>query len=162
MERFFKYSLTVLFSIVSVLVFVQVVARYVFQLPIMGLDEIMVYPTLWLYWLGSVSASREDTQIKANVLDVFLKTDSAKQKIRIIADVTSFIVALWLTWWTYQYFLYAFRIWKGSPTLYIPMFYAESSMFIGMLFMTLYAGIYLVKNVRLLVDGTSKNEGVEA
>ena len=74
MERFYKYGLTLLISSVALLEFVQVMLRYVFQQPMMGLEEVLLYPTLWLYFLGSVNASREDTQIKANVLDVFLKT----------------------------------------------------------------------------------------
>ncbi|MGW8195671.1 MAG: TRAP transporter small permease subunit, partial [Desulforhopalus sp.] len=66
MERFFKYSLTVLISTVAAMEFYQVVMRYILEIPVMGLEELLVYPTLWLYFLGSVNASREDTQIKAN------------------------------------------------------------------------------------------------
>ena len=99
MERFFKYTLTVLISTVAAMEFYQVVMRYILELPVMGLEELLVYPTLWLYFLGSVNASREDTQIKANVLDVFLKTDRSKLIVRVIADLLSVIVASWLTYW---------------------------------------------------------------
>ncbi|MBS3779642.1 MAG: TRAP transporter small permease subunit, partial [Desulfovermiculus sp.] len=74
MERLFRYVLTLLITSVAVLSLYQVIMRYIFEVPVMGLEEILVYPTVWLYFLGSVNASREDTQIKANVLDVFLKT----------------------------------------------------------------------------------------
>src|SRR5210317_503094 len=143
MERFFKYTLTVLITTVAVMEFYQVVMRYILELPVMGLEELLVYPTLWLYFLGSVNASREDTQIKANVLDVFLKTDRAKLIVRVIADLLSVIVASWLTFWAYDYFRYALRVWKESPTLYIPTFYAECAMFIGLVVMTFYAAWYL-------------------
>ena len=92
MERFFKYTLTALISIVALMEFYQVLMRYVFEIPVMGLEEVLVYPTLWLYFLGSVNASREDTQIKANVLDVFLKTERAKMVVRVIADVMALTV----------------------------------------------------------------------
>ena len=55
--------------------FVQVVTRYVLQVPVMGLEETMLYPTLWLYILGAVNASRENTYIHANVLEIFIKTE---------------------------------------------------------------------------------------
>ena len=125
MERFFKYSLMILISTVAIMEFYQVIMRYILELPVMGLEELLVYPTLWLYFLGSVNASREDTQIKANVLDVFLKTEKAKMIVRVIADLLSVIVASWLTFWAWDYFRYALRVWKESPTLYIPTFYAE-------------------------------------
>lgn len=152
MERFFKYALTALISIVALMEFYQVLMRYVFEIPVMGLEEILVYPTLWLYFLGSVNASREDTQIKANVLDVFLKTGRSKLIVRIVADALSLIVALWLTYWAWDYLRYALRVWKESPTLYIPTIYAECAFFIGLVLMTTYAAWYLVKNARQLAE----------
>ncbi len=151
MDRFFKYALTILISTVALMEFVQVVMRYIFEIPIMGLEEVLVYPTLWLYFLGSVNASREDTQIKANVLDVFLKTDRSKLTVRVIADALSLVTCSWLTWWAWEYFRYALRVWKESPTLYIPTFYAECAMFIGMSFMTFYVVYYLFKNFKRLL-----------
>lgn len=159
MERFFKYALTILISTVAAIAFYQVVMRYIFEIPVMGLEEILVYPTLWLYFLGSVNASREDTQIKANVLDVFLKTDRAKLVVRVIADLMAVVVSSWLTYWAYDYFRYALRVWKESPTLYIPTFYAESSVFVGMVLMTIFACFYLVKNFRKLISGSQAEQG---
>ncbi len=148
MERVFRYVLTALISIVALMEFYQVLMRYVFEIPVMGLEEVLVYPTLWLYFLGSVNASREDTQIKANVLDVFLKTDRAKLKVRLVADLMALTVSLWLTYWAWDYFRYALRVWKESPTLYIPTFYAECAFFLGLLMMTGYSAWYLFKNVK--------------
>lgn len=146
MERLFRYVLTLLITTVAVISLFQVIMRYIFQVPVMGLEEILVYPTVWLYFLGSVNASREDTQIKANVLDVFLKTNRSRLIVRVIADVMSLVVSTWLTYWAWGYFRYALRLWKESPTLYIPTFYAEASVFIGLLLMTIYTACYLIKH----------------
>jgi len=159
MERFFKYSLMILISTVAIMEFYQVVMRYIFEIPVMGLEEVLVYPTLWLYILGSVNASREDTQIKANVLDVFLKTEKAKMVVRVIADFFSVIVASWLTYWAWDYFKYALRVWKESPTLYIPTFYAECAMFLGLVLMSLYAAWYLIGNTRKLLSLSRTDQG---
>jgi len=158
-ERFFKYGLTLLISTVAIMEFYQVVMRYILEIPVMGLEELLVYPTLWLYFLGSVNASREDTQIKANVLDVFLKTDRAKLKVRVIADFFSVIVSGWLTYWAWDYFRYALRVWKESPTLYIPTFYAESALFIGLVFMTCFAIKFLVQHSKQLFSTKSTEQG---
>ncbi len=150
MERFFRYVLTILISSVALIEFYQVIMRYIFEVPVMGLDEILVYPTLWLYFLGSVNASREDTQIKANVLEIFLKTDRSKQVVRIIADAMALIVSLWLTWWAWDYLKYALRVKKESPTLYIPTIYAECAFFVGLVLMSGFTAWYLVKNIKQL------------
>ncbi len=151
MERFYKYGLTLLITSVAVLEFIQVMLRYVFQHPMMGLEEVLLYPTLWLYFLGSVNASREDTQIKANVLDVFLKTKKSVMIVKFISDVFSIIVCARLTWWAWDYFRYALRVWKDSPTLYIPTFYAECSMFIGLAAMAVYIVHHMIKSFREIV-----------
>jgi TRAP-type C4-dicarboxylate transport system permease small subunit len=150
MDRFFKYILPLLISTVAAMQFYQVLMRYVFEIPVMGLDELVIYPTLWLYLLGSVNAAREDTQIKANVLDVFLKTDKSRLIVRVIADIMTVTVSFWLTYWAWDYFLYAKTVWKESPTLYIPTFWAESSLFVGMVLMTGYNCWYLFKNIKKL------------
>ncbi|SDO56011.1 TRAP transporter small permease [Desulforhopalus singaporensis] len=159
MERFFKYTLTILVSTVAAMEFYQVIMRYILEIPVMGLEELLVYPTLWLYFLGSVNASREDTQIKANVLDVFLKTDRAKLKVRVVADFMSVVVSAWLTYWAWDYFRYALRVWKESPTLYIPTFYAECAVFIGLVAMTIFALKYLIKHGRQLFAGNRTEQG---
>jgi TRAP-type C4-dicarboxylate transport system permease small subunit len=160
MERFFKYALPLLISTVAVMQFYQVVMRYIFELPVMGLDEIIVYPTLWLYILGSVNAAREDTQIKANVLDIFLKTEKARLIVRVIADFFSIVISSWLTFWAWDYFKYAKRVWKESPTLYIPTFWAECALFIGLVLMTLYCVSYFIKNIRLLAAPLQTKEEI--
>ncbi|MCT4535533.1 TRAP transporter small permease subunit [Halodesulfovibrio sp.] len=148
MEKQFRYGLTILLSTVAILQFVQVIWRYILQAPLMGLDDVLIYPTLWLYLLGSVNASREDTQIKANVLDVFLKTEQSKLGVRIVADIMTVTVSGWLTTWAWGYFRYAFRVWKETPTIYLPTFYAECALFIGLVFMTLFGLQHLITNIR--------------
>lgn len=159
MDRFFNYTLTTLITLVALMELVQVISRYIFKIPIMGLEELLVYPAIWLYFIGSANASREDTQIKANVLDVFLKSPRSILKVRVLADLLSLLVALWLAWWAWLYFLYALRVWKDSPTLYVPMFYAEAFVFLGIAAMTIYGAIYLVKNVKSLLTPTQKQQG---
>jgi TRAP-type C4-dicarboxylate transport system permease small subunit len=80
-----------------------------------------------------------------------LKTEKSRLIVRVVADVMSVIVSSWLTYWAWDYFIYAKRVWKESPTLYIPTFWAECSLLVGLVLMTAYSGYYLVKNARQLV-----------
>jgi len=102
-----------------------------------------------LYFLGSANASVEHTQIKAQVIEIFLKTPVSLKISRIIMGLFSFCVDCWLTYWAYQYFQYSIRVHKLSATLYIPMVIAESAVFIGFLLMGIYVFLetidYIVK-----------------
>lgn len=153
MERFFRYGLTALICIVAFGQFVQVVTRYVLEVPVMGLEETMLYPTLWLYMLGAINASRENTQIRANVLEIFIKTERGHAILAVIGETLSLIVSLWLTWWAWDFTRYVVRVWKESPTLYIPTFYADVALIVALVLMSLFTAWHLSRHVRALVTG---------
>lgn len=153
MDTFSKYLLTGLIGIVALGQFVQVITRYVLQIPVMGLEETMLYPTIWLYVLGAVNASRENTHIRANVLEIWLTTDRQHTILAIIGEVISLIVGLWLLSWAWDYTRYAWRVWKESPTLYIPTFYSDVALVIGLGLMMIYTAWHLVGHLRSLKKG---------
>ena len=47
---------------VAVLMFVQVILRYVLKMPLMGIEELCYFPTVWLYLFAAVKASSERGQ----------------------------------------------------------------------------------------------------
>ena len=151
MERFFRYTLTLLIILVAGSQFIQVITRYVLEMPVMGLEEATLIPTLWLYMLGSVNASREDTQIRANVLDIFLKTDRAKAFLQAFADSISVIISIWLATWAWDYFSYVSRIGKSTPTLYIPTMIYESALIVGLVLMVTFTLWHLLRNLGYLL-----------
>jgi len=150
MDCFAKYLLTGLIVLVALGQFVQVITRYVLQVPVMGLEETMLYPTLWLYILGAVNASREDTHIRANVLEIAIKAPRGHTILAIVGEVISLAVGLWLLSWAWDYTEYAWRVWKESPTLYIPTFYSDVALVIGLGLMMLYTATHLVRHINAL------------
>ena len=149
-DRLARYLLTTLLCVVAIGQFVQVITRYVLQVPVMGLEETMLYPTLWLYMLGAVNASRENTHIRANVLEIFLKTPRQHTVLAIVGEVLSLIIGLWLLYWAWDFTRYSWRVWKESPTLYIPTFFADIALFTGLALMMAYTAMHLVRHVRAL------------
>jgi TRAP-type C4-dicarboxylate transport system permease small subunit len=149
-DRLARYLLTTLLCVVALGQFVQVITRYVLQVPVMGLEETMLYPTLWLYMLGAVNASRENTHIRANVLEIFLKTPRQHTVLAIVGEVLSLIIGLWLLYWAWDFTRYSWRVWKESPTLYIPTFFADVALFTGLALMMAYTAMHLVRHVRAL------------
>ena len=156
LNLFAKYVLTFLIGVVAVGQFVQVITRYVLQVPVMGLEETMLYPTLWLYMLGAVNASRENTQIRANVLEIFVKTERGHSVLALIGEIISLIVLAWLGWWAWDFTRYAWRVWKESPTLYIPTFYADIALFLAIALMTVFTIWHLAQHAKALATGQYK------
>lgn len=155
MNRTFSVLLTVLICLVALGQFVQVITRYVLEIPVMGLEESLLYPTLWLYMLGAVNASRENTHIRANVLEIFLSTERQHQVLAIIGEVISLTVGLWLTSWAWDFWKYSQRVWRESPTLYLPTFYVDAALFIGMVLMMVFTAWHLILHIRALFTPVS-------
>jgi TRAP-type C4-dicarboxylate transport system permease small subunit len=153
MERVAQILLTGLICTVALGQFVQVITRYVFQTPVMGLEETMLYPMFWLYMLGAVNASRENTHIRANVLEIFLGTERARLVLACIGEVLSLIIGLWLLTWVWDFTRYSVRVWRESPTLYIPVFYADIALLIAMVLMMAWSALHLARHLRTLAGG---------
>lgn len=141
------------------LIFVQVLLRYVFNLPLMGIEELMLFPTIWLYMLGSANASQERSHIVVDIADVFIKNQRVLRITHFIKDMVSVIIGVILTYWCFDYFQYSLKIWKLSPLLSIPMFLAESALFIGLFLMTIYSISDLVKNIKSLLNKNHLQQG---
>jgi TRAP-type C4-dicarboxylate transport system permease small subunit len=155
MDRFVTVLLTGLICFVALGQFFQVITRYVLQIPVMGLEETMLYPTIWLYIFGAINASRENTHIRANVLEIFISSERAHTILAIVGEVISLIVGLWILSWAWEYTQYAWRVWRESPTLYIPTFYSDVALLVGVTLMMVFTALHLVKHILSLKNGTS-------
>ena len=138
-----------LLTAVSLLVFIQVLLRYVFRAPLMGIEELLFFPTAWLYFIGGVHASFEKSQIYARVLEILFRKKRTIYAVRAVASSITIFILAWLTYWGYDYLKYALRVQKESSTLYIPMIYAESIVFISLAMMFLYTVVELYDNLNI-------------
>ncbi|MCQ1529208.1 TRAP transporter small permease [Lutispora saccharofermentans] len=142
------------------LVVYQVILRYVFKAPLMGIEELLIFPTIWLYMIGGANASQQRNHIECGILTLYMKREGTIKLFNACKSLFSMIVSLWLTYWAYWFFIYSYSKWKLSDILYIPMFYGESALFIGLVFMSIYAIIDFYMDGRAFIHYfKSKAEG---
>lgn len=125
------------------LVILQILLRYVFKLPLLGIEEMMMYPTIWLFMMGGASASLKNEHIECGMLDSLMLSKNVTNIINLVKHTASVIVSGMLCFYTFPMAQYSLKLWKTSGTLYIPMFYAEVSIFIGIVLMFLYSLFHL-------------------
>lgn len=132
-----------------VLVIAQIILRYVLKSSLLGIEEIMTYPTIWLFMIGGASASLNNEHIECGILPTFINDPNILYVFEVIKNICSSIISGVLCIYTFKMAKYSFKIWKTSGTLYIPMFYAEVAMFVGMVLMFVYAVFHLWKAISL-------------
>lgn len=141
---FQKTVVLVFLIMIPLLVVMQVILRYVLQMPLMGIEEIMLFPTIWLYLLGGGVASSERDHIQAGILALYIKKEKPQAVFFLIRTIVSVLISGWLTYWAFKYFLYSMKVWKLSSLLYLPLFFGECAMFIGLVFMTYFTFVELL------------------
>jgi TRAP-type C4-dicarboxylate transport system permease small subunit len=148
-DKILDLSLPVLITGVTLLVFIQVLLRYIFNAPLMGIEELLIFPTTWLYMCGAIKASSEKTQIVARVLEIFFRRQKIVYLLRAIAAFFAGVVLIWLIRWGWDYFTYVLRVWKESPTLYIPTFWYEGLVFFALAFIFAFTVLEVVEYLKL-------------
>lgn len=152
MKRIQNLLGTVLLVAVTLLVFGQVILRYCLHMPLMGIEELLMLPTIWLYMIGSANASLGRSHIECGIATLYIKTPRGMCIFKIIRNIISVIVGGWLLRWAFWLLQYSFRMGKESPLLFIPMEYVESAVFVGFLLMWLYTVIELIENLTHLLN----------
>lgn len=141
-DKVIKVMLSTIIIIVTIMascsMLLQVIARYVFEISISGLDEITGHTAVWMYLMGAAYGSFERTQIKAEMIHLFIKNDRILNAIRAIATLIGAIVAGFMVKWSYGYVVWSIKKHEVTPTLQIPTVYFQIAILIGAILMVAY------------------------
>lgn len=157
-QRFVCYVCTMM---IPILIVYQVILRYVLKAPLMGIEELLSFPIIWLYLLGGSVASEQRNHIECGILTLYIKKDLSIRVFKCFKGIVSVVVCIWLTRWAYWFFSYSLNLWKTSDILKIPMFIGESALFIGLVFMLFFGLLEAADYIRDLIAyfKTPKSEG---
>ncbi len=143
-----KAVLIVASAFVTLLVFGAVIMRYVVHYPGMEVEELATLVAFWLYFTGAIHGSYERTHIKTELIHLLVKKPRAYAGVKSLASLITFGLAVIMCYWGYTFLVWGIEKWGRSPVLQLPLVYAQSSIFFGALFMSLYFFVEFVDNVR--------------
>jgi TRAP-type C4-dicarboxylate transport system permease small subunit len=123
---------------IVVLILVQVLLRYGLKKPLMGVEELACLCGFWLYFTGAANGSRERSHIKADLLDVFIKNKRTLYWSKAAVTLVTAVLAGIFVQWSVNYLQWSFKSWERSPSLRIPMIYAQASLMFSAVLMCFY------------------------
>lgn len=136
-------------SVVSTICMIYaVIKRYIFSGNFYGSDEVIMLFAFWLYFMGAVYGSYEDTHIKADLLNVYIKDMHIKDALALLAQFCTVVVNTIVLAWAFRYFSSEISKWGLSTSLKIPLVIPKSAVFFGFLLMEFYHVYYLQHNLR--------------
>jgi len=113
------------------LIFAQVWLRYVFQLPLLWVEEVAVTPAFWMYMTGAAYAAYDKSHIKVGVVEVIVKDPRRLLIWRFIASVVTLGFAYLFFVWGLNFFMQDLAFGPQTATLRYPLIYARSSLFLS-------------------------------
>ena len=141
--------LMIIGSVCSTAVMVwAVIKRYFFKGNLYGSDEIIMLFAFWLYFMGAVYGSYEDSHIKADLLNVYIKNMRCKDGLALLSQALTVLVNTIVLIWATKYFSGEIAKWGLSTSLKIPLVIPKASVFFGFLLMEFYHVYYLQRNLR--------------
>lgn len=128
-----------------------VVLRYVFGQNFYGSDEVILLFAFWLYFMGAVYGSFEDSHIKADLVIVYIKNIYLKDLVCLIAQGLTIVINSMVLVWAWQYFLRIIEKPAFSTGLSIPLVIPKSAIFVGLLLMLFFHVYFFQRHLRAFI-----------
>ena len=134
----------------------SVFMRYVLKIDLFGIEEIITLLAMWIYWMGGVYGSYEQSHINADITNVFVKTDKGKRIVLIVKGfLTVMISGVFAYWSVADYLLWNLSSNTATIGLHIPYIYSSCVITISFVMMFLYFTYHFI---RLLVPRKTEEE----
>lgn len=117
----------------------SVISRYILKSSLMGVEEVMLFPIIWLYMLGGAGASYEKSHIECGVLTLYIKKEKSILIFEFVKRMICVVILTWLVGWNLFYFNYSLDAWKLGDITSTPLFFANIALPVGFGLMLVYA-----------------------
>lgn len=139
--------------------FIAVVLRYLFQIDLFGITELLLIPTFLLYFIGGAHGSYEKSHITADLVEAYIKNERIKNWITVFTSLVTLVVCIIITKWTLDYVVWSFDNGGKTSGWKIPYYIPHGTVLIGFILMTFYTIVHLIREFSLAINGTRAKGG---
>lgn len=132
--------------------FAVVILRYVFHADLFAYEEWVLVAAFWLYFIGGAQGSLENTHIKADFMNAWIKNRKVKWLLVNFTILMEVLVGIVLSYWGYLMVLEDVAKYPDWPTTVawkIPFVLPRLGIFVGLVLMTVYTSLHLYVGIRL-------------
>jgi TRAP-type C4-dicarboxylate transport system permease small subunit len=151
-----RFVLAATGAIVTLLIFVQVVVRYLLDGSIFGIEETATFLAIWLYFIGGAYGAYDRGHISASLVDLIVHRDHVRQMVKVCTEILTVILSAWMTLWAIRYFLATLQRGAMSLEIGIQMAWVHAAMPLGLVLMTFYFALELLEDLGKLRAGARR------
>lgn len=140
-------------AVLTILVFVQVVTRYVFNFAIFGIEEVATYCAVWFYMVGAAIGAHERGHISASLVDMVVENERGQAVVKAFTALVGVVICAWMLVWGVEFIMQSYKMSRHSVELGLPLLYVHIAIPVGLALMTFYFFIELIEDVRFVMTG---------
>lgn len=145
----FQRSILIISGVLILLgLFTTVLLRYIFQTDLFGLEELIIVPAIWMYFMGASYATYNKSHITADISDTFVKRKKSKLLLRLINSIITLVIVLIYSYWSLGALIWSYQSGSSSNVWNLPQFVPQSAILVGFLLMVIYVSTDLAKDIR--------------
>jgi len=130
----------------------QILLRYVFAAPLLGIEELAPLFALWAYFGGMAYATRQRTHVVGGILRLLVSNARTILIGRVITTLLCLLTTAVLLYFTWDIFLYNVSLGRQSPYMRWPWALWGASMISGFVLMILYFTLQLYLEIRASIN----------
>jgi TRAP-type C4-dicarboxylate transport system permease small subunit len=157
---FFSLICVVCSLLLALVISAAAFTRYVIGGDLYGFEEWVKLFAFWLYFMGGAYGAYNDTHVSADIIDSYMKEGTFKRFVVVLRNFITTAISVLFTWYGYEFFMFGFmgplgtRVAIPRTTVWsIPLWTSYLAVFLGLIFMTFYFGMRLLRNTRVLIRG---------
>ena len=148
-DHFEETVLACFITLITIVMFIQVVMRYIFKDALSWSDELCRYSFVWMTFFGIGYATKKGSHLKVDVIEQLVP--ALKKPLNAISDLALFVFCVYLMKPGYEMMSSIAKAEQLSVALEIPMWIVYLSFFIGMILTMLhliakYIGMFIHRN----------------
>lgn len=145
-EVFEEYIMLITGTAVTMMILINALFRII-QVDWFGAEELTLIVGVWLYFVGSICAGRENVHISGDMLNMFISNKHVTYWFNILRDVISLVMSGVFTVWTTQFLTWQISLGAQTAVYKVPNFISLIPVPLFFAFWT----IYLLRNLVLQI-----------
>lgn len=156
-EHFEEYILIALSSFTVIVIFLQVVMRYVFGNSLAWSEELARYAFIWMIYMGISLGVKRDKHLRVDAFSMMFK-EKGKIILEMIVGVLFLVFAVIIFYYGFDIVA---KVTRESAALQIPMAYVYLAPAFGMILTIVRLIQKLIKEIKTLKTGHNDDHGVQ-
>jgi TRAP-type C4-dicarboxylate transport system permease small subunit len=152
-----KYVIIVITSVMTILLFLSIIFRFILHLPLAWTEEISLYGLVWLCYFGSSLAIKKNSHLKMEIVTTYLNK-KWKKIFDILSDILFFAFALFVIYYVTKLTIDVGQRGVVSSVLHIPRWIPYLGVPIAYTLMLIRLIQNIIKSIKEINDMNKETE----